>query len=209
MLRRLAIGFSFFCLYSFSHLAVGLPGFPARVISVTRAVAHSCSLVCFVTTMSDLQTVKVRPALATYPRAMSKSPSPGANRFNLYSTVRIEAPAGINVYACAGYLANPSLKKEGNHSTCRQQSYGRTGSVDRQSSPWTRRLAKFTRGDLPSALGMRRRSRCPTPRAIRNPTLCLMVQRSPYACRMSDGSCPTVIKRTIIHSGLRNKGIGG
>ncbi len=35
----------------------------------------------------------------------------------------------------------------------------RTGSVDRQSSPWTRRLAKFTRGDLLSALGKRWRKR--------------------------------------------------
>src|SRR5947209_14001168 len=100
-------------------------------------------------------------------------------------------------------------KKEGNPSTCRQQSYGRTGSVDRESSPRARRLAKFTRGDLPSALGKRRRRRCPTPRAIRNPTLCLVVQGSPYACLMSGGSCPTVINRTIIHNGLRNNGIGG
>src|SRR5947209_4977543 len=85
----------------------------------------------------------------------------------------------------------------------------RTGSVDRETSPWTRRLAKFTRGDLPSACGKRQRRRCPMPRAIRNPTLCLVLQRIPYACLISDGSCPTVINRTIIHSGLRNKGMGG
>ena len=45
------------------------------------------------------------------------------------------------------------------------------------------------------------------PRARRNPTLCLVVQRSPYACLMSAGSCPTVINRTIIHNGLRKQGI--
>src|SRR2546422_91921 len=36
-----------------------------------------------------------------------------------------------------------------------------------------------------------------------------MPQRSPYACRMSGGSCPTVIKRTIAHNGWRNHGIIG
>src|SRR3712207_6986538 len=49
--------------------------------------------------LSAVQTVRVRPARFTRPRATNASPAAGAIRFSLYSTESTAASAGISVYA--------------------------------------------------------------------------------------------------------------
>jgi hypothetical protein len=48
---------------------------------------------------SPPHTVTVRPGLMTRPRASIRSPWAGDKKFTLYSTVKTEAPDGINVIA--------------------------------------------------------------------------------------------------------------
>jgi len=62
-------------------------------------VATTFSLSQLIATTSPEQTVTVLPGLMTLPRAIIRSPSAGDKKFTLYSTVKTEAPNGINVIA--------------------------------------------------------------------------------------------------------------
>src|SRR5260221_13282867 len=72
-------------------------GLPCMVIRVCNSVAQSVSPPPFTTKASPCVTTRVRPDLSTRPRAINRSPSPGASRFILYSTVSTRDPSGIRV----------------------------------------------------------------------------------------------------------------
>ena len=72
-------------------------GFPARHITVESIVAQWFSAPPLRTNTSALQTFSVFPERTTRARAINSSPSAGASKFILYSTVRTEASAGMSV----------------------------------------------------------------------------------------------------------------
>ncbi len=69
------------------------------VINVWSNAAHSISRRPFLTVTSTFVTTSVRPGFITRPRAINRSPFPGASRFILYSTVSTLESAGISVKA--------------------------------------------------------------------------------------------------------------
>src|SRR5580704_6327865 len=80
-----------------ADLQRGRSDFPGRHIIVESIVAQCTSAPSFRTQTSAMQILSVLPDRSTLARAMSSSPSAGASRFILYSTVRTEESAGISV----------------------------------------------------------------------------------------------------------------
>src|SRR5580698_2771357 len=65
---------------------------------VESNVAQIFSTPSRTTCTSARQTVSVRPARITCPRAINNSPSAGATKFNLYSTERTLVSGGVSEY---------------------------------------------------------------------------------------------------------------
>ena len=72
-------------------------GFPAMHITVESIVAQWFSAPPLRTNTSALQTFNVFPERTTRARAINSSPSAGASKFILYSTVSTEESAGMSV----------------------------------------------------------------------------------------------------------------
>ena len=75
----------------------GRSAFPAIHIIVERTVAQWFSAPPFRTNTSAVQTFNVLPDRTTRALATNSSPSAGASKFILYSTVSTEESAGISV----------------------------------------------------------------------------------------------------------------